>query len=265
MGEIVATGNGEIDGNNLNEQTRGDRTSGKSSSTTSSTTETRTSGSGGTGGRTRGETNEEKIVSELALLTEEEKQQYKVADEQEQKRILRNAKRRERYAKQKADGGQPVKPRKVRQAKTPAQQPVDTKQLNAIIISLSAVVASRPNCEHWLLNEKEVESITTPLSKMLAESQALETIGQYSNQIALVMACVTVFAPRLFVTVQKQKEEKKRAITGQTTNTNVKDERRDTSKSTTGNKKIDSRNGGNTTSNGTNNSTNEHFYGVPIC
>lgn len=246
--------------------------SGGSSTTTTSTSTTGGTGTGGTGGtgtgRTGGtETVKGSSVPELAILTDEEKAQYLVADETEKKRLIRNAKKRQRYAEKKQASGQDVKPRKVKGTKKEETTPaLDVTQLNMIVASLSAVVASRPNCEHWLLTESEINSITVPLSKMLAESAMFANMGQYSNQIALCMACATVFVPRLIVTVQKNKEVKKIARTGQSTNTTVSDERVGTTgkekKSNTG---TDRGNDKKSTSNGSNNADNVPFYGVPIC
>lgn len=279
MGEIVATDNGK---SVREDKPTGTGTGGKrADSECTSTPDTNTSGgsrgrggngSGGTTERTEPRTAETSTeqkteVSELAILTEEEKAQYRNASESEKKRLLRNAKRRERYAQQKKESGGQVKPRKVRQSQAKETTPVlDVSSLNMIVASLSSVVASRPNCEHWLLTETEINSITVPLSKMLAESQTFSNLGQYSNQIALCMACVTVFMPRLIVTVQKQKEVKKIERTGQHTNTNVTDrQERSVRKEKESNRKSDNRNVGNTSSNGSNNGDNVPWYGDPIC
>ena len=177
------------------------------SGTSTSSADTRTGDTGRTGrtgdaGRTGtadGKTEvKSEVVSGLASV-----------DDEEAKRQERNAKRRARYAAQKEANGGTVKPRKVNTKKAQSDV-IDTTQINALIATVSAIVASRPDCEHWLLTEKEIDSITQPLAKMLAESEALSKINENSNQIALVIACVSVFAPRLFVTAQKMKEKKER-------------------------------------------------------
>lgn len=247
---------------------RGDRTSSESTSSTSTNTDRgRGSGrSGGSGGRTNTETKPTEEVDGFYLLTDEEKKQYEVSDEKERKRLIKNAKRRDRYAKQKEAGGQTVKPRKVKQTKTETKQSIDVTQLNLIVMGLSGAVASRPNCEHWLLTEAEVNSITAPLSKMLSESQMFANMGQYSNQIALCMACVTVFMPRLIVTVQKQKEVKKIARTGQSTDTVVDDDKVGTTgKTKASNIKPSRGNVEKLTANGSNDAEHVPFYGLPIC
>ena len=251
----------------------GERTSGTSTSAADTTVgggRTRGSGdgrSGGTGTATTGEQSKE--LSELAILTEDEKSKYYAADETEQKKILKNAKRRKQYAEKKANGGQ-GKPRKVRGKAKEQPEVIDKASLNMIVASLSAIVASRPNCEHWALTETEINSITDPLSKMLAESEAFSNLGQYSNQIALVMACVTIIVPRMIISIQKSKEMKQIARTGQRTNTNPKSLDGGTK---SGNPKqtkasdhvVTGRDERDATSNGTKHADNVPFYGLPIC
>lgn len=272
MGEIVVADNGKVDGNAKGEERtdRTERASGGSSNSPDTNTST-SGGAGGAGGAGAGGTartaTEKAEVSGLALLTEEEQKIYETANEAEQKRLLKNAKRRQQYAEKKANGGQTVKPRKVRKAKAETPNPaLDKASLNMIIASLSAIIASRPNCEHWLLSEAEINSITDPLSKMLADSEAFANLGQYSNQIALVMACATVFIPRMIVTIQKQKEVKAIERTGQHTDTTVKrlDGGRTVSKTETSNSNANGKNDKKSSSNGTNNVANVPWYGSPI-
>lgn len=201
MGTELTTGNGKIDGN-IDKPTAG--TGNVTGGGSTSSTDTRGNGTGtgsGTGAGTgagNGKT-EEKGILQLVTVTEEQTA--------EDKRLERNRKRRERYQKEKAENGQSVKPRKVNKAKSNevTVTSLTKEQLNNLIVSTSAVVASRPNCSHWLITEKEADSITTPLLKMIAESEKLEVIAKNSNQIALAIACITIFVPRLFVTMQMNK------------------------------------------------------------
>ena len=166
---------------------RTDRTS--SESTTSATSSSGKRGPGpGTG---RGKTEKEKAVELAVVETPEPPKQ-----------------------------GKPKQTRKPRKKKEEAKL-IDQTSLNMVIGSISAVVASRPDCEHWMMTETEINSITTPLSKMIEESELFKDVGNYSNQIALVMACGTVFIPRIILSVQKGKEKKHREITGNAVETNV--------------------------------------------
>lgn len=165
---------------------------GKRTSSESTASTTSSSGKRGTGtGRGRGKTEKEKSV-ELAMVETPEPPKQ----------------------------GKPKQTRKPRKKKEEAKL-IDQTSLNMVIGSISAVVASRPDCEHWVMTEAEINSITTPLSKMIEESELFKDVGNYSNQIALVMACGTVFIPRIILTVQKGKEKKQREITGNAVETNV--------------------------------------------
>lgn len=168
------------------------RTEGRES-TASTTSTSSDSGEGRrTTGRTRGRKTEEKELSPVAVVEVPE------------------------VPKQ----GKPKTTRKPRKKKEEPKL-IDQTSLNAVIGSISAVVASRPDCEHWMMTETEINSITTPLSKMIDESELFKDVGNYSNQIALVLACATVFTPRIIVSVQKVKEKKQREITGNSVETNV--------------------------------------------
>lgn len=265
MGEIVATDNGKID-REVVAVTGTAGGSGKSSSAADTSTGGNTGGRTGgntAGGNTGGENGQStEKIDELALLTEEEKRQYATADDTERKRLIRNAKRRERYKNEK--GGN-VKPKKVNKKK--ASEPVvDNATINMLIATLSTVVSSRPDCEHWALSEKEINSISEPLSKMLQEYDAFSNIGQYSNQIALVMACVTVFMPRVFISLNKVKEKKKNVITGNRTDVSTGNivTGRNLREEKTSDKKPTGRNDGQSTDNGTKHVNDVSLYGLPI-
>ena len=253
MGESVNENNGE---NIRIVATDGNKNGGGSTASTSTEnprTDSRTDTNGGNvGGSTDGGRTDTKetIVSELAILSYEERELYKKADETEKKRLLRNAKRRERYAKQKTDNGQSVKPRKVNSKKsTTKKDETDRTQINAVIGGISSAIASRPNCQHWMLTESEIDTITKPLCEMLKESEVFEKVSEHSNEIALVTACFTVFAPRILTTVMIEKEKRKNEPKPTVT---VK---------TTENKKSDKRDGKGTPVDNTNNGTSGYWLG----
>ena len=230
-------------------------TGNRSAETTETRTEGRTRGSGsGTGS---GNTEEKEKLSGLAILTEEEKAEYQNADEETRKKIIKRAKARERYRQQKAQG----KPKKVK--KKEEEPAIDVSQINLIIAGISSAVASRPGCAHWLLTEKEINSITVPLAGMMAESDIFSKMGEYSNQIALVTACVTVFAPRILITAQQSKERKKIERTGNKTDTTVKNGI--TGEKKNSNSKSDRPDERKPSTSGENNGESVPFYGMPIC
>lgn len=225
MGTEVTNSNEQLDGKVDGNKAGRNRTSDTSTSTTDTTagrTDRGRVGTGSDGSRAGNETQKAEVPR---LVTIES-----ATDSEEQKRLERNARRRERYAKQKAENGGTVKPRKVNGTKKNDTQ-ITTEQLDTFIVSLSTIIASRPNCEQWLLTKDEVQSITTPLMGILKDSEKLEIVTQNSNQIALAFACITVFAPRIFVTLQKQKAEREKVNNAKRKVTETKGNSKDFNKS----------------------------------
>ena len=182
----------------------------------STSTSTQTTGTGTRTGTGTGTGTEEEKLSGLSVLNEEEK-----------KRQERNERRRQKYAEQKAENGQTVKPRKVNKKKNSSVSSVDTQSLKQIILTVSAVISERPKMKHWLLSDKEAESIATPISNMIAKSEKFSNMGEYADQIALVMACITIIIPRIYISIRLEKEVKKIERTGQHTDTVPKTEQPD--------------------------------------
>ena len=214
---------------------------GSAKSTSSTDTGTTTGGTGGTEtGRTGEKTGGEKEVISTVVNVEEEK------------RLERNRKRRERYAKQKAEGTQ--KPKKVNTKKT--KDVIDTTQIETLIKTISVMVSSRPGQEHWMLLDSEVKALAEPLTNILKDSNAFSSISEHSNAVALVIACITIILPRTIKSVtdlskkkKKEKEVKKNVELRGSKTKNITN---------------DKRNNGNTTANGANSGTNAIWYGDAI-
>ena len=214
---------------------------GSAKSTSSTDTGTTTGGTGGTEtGRTGEKTGGEKEVISTVVNVEEEK------------RLERNRKRRERYAKQKAEGTQ--KPKKVNTKKT--KEVIDTNQIETLIKTISVMVSSRPGQEHWLLLDSEVKALAEPLTNILKDSTAFSSISEHSNAVALVIACITIILPRTIKSItdiSKKKKKEKEVLK------NVEPRR-----SKTKNISNDKGNNGNTSTYGTNNGTNAIWFGDAI-
>lgn len=175
-----------------------------------------------------------------------------MVDVEEEKRLERNRKRRERYAKQKAEGTQ--KPKKVNTKKT--KEVIDTTQIETLIKTISVMVSSRPGQEHWLLLDSEVKALAEPLTNILKDSNAFNSISEHSNALALVIACITIILPRTIKSItdiskkkKKEKEVKKNVELRGSQRKNITN---------------DKRNNGNTTANDKNNGTNAIWYGDAI-
>ena len=106
----------------------------------------------------------------------------------------------------------PEKSTKKRTRRKTKEPKMDMSQFDAMLIGLSEYVASRPGCEHWKMTQKEVQSITEPLGNILAKSEYMSQFAEHSDAIALVFACATIFAPRIIITVNNQKEKKPKKI-----------------------------------------------------
>lgn len=258
MGEIIATGSGstEKEFEQKRERKQKRRIDSESADTAySGSRETGINSGTGTGTVTERTDNgsdekEKEGNSEVSVLSEEE-----------QKRLERNAKRREKYAQEKAENGGQAKPRKTKKSKQNNATNINVDMITTLIVSLSAIVASRENMSHWLITEAEAKTISEPLQKMFAESEQFEKLGQYSNQIALVVACVTIFAPRMMITIANSKKEVNKNVTGNSTNTNArglvtaKKER---------NEKVDTGNGSRSTSNDKGGTVNATIAGLSV-
>ena len=216
--------------------TGGDTKSSSSTDTGTRTGRTGGTGTGGTGGTTA---NKEKVISTMV-------------DVEEEKRLERNRKRRERYAKQKAEGTQ--KPKKVNTKKS--KEVIETTQIETLIKTISVMVSSRPGQEHWMLLDSEVKALAEPLTNILKDSNAFNSISEHSNAVALVIACITIILPRTIKSItdiskkkKKEKEVKKNVELRGSQRKNITN---------------DKGNNGNTTANDTHNGTNAIWYGDAI-
>ena len=96
------------------------------------------------------------------------------------------------------------KPRK----KKEEPQNFNAEQLSALILSMSAIVASRPDMKIWQLRPEEAKQLATPISNMVAKSEKLSNMGEYADAISLVTASLVIFGPRTMVYMEQQKAKK---------------------------------------------------------
>ena len=113
-----------------------------------------------------------------------------------------------------------ARPKKVSKKKK-AEQKIPAEQVDKLIVGMSQMIAAKPNCAHWAITEQEAHGISEPLCNILERSGLLEKMGENTDAIALVVACSTVFVPRIMMTASIRKEVKRNAITGNTIDTNV--------------------------------------------
>lgn len=225
--------------NGTSESTDRGQERGRSESTSPTSAEsgrgTGRTATGNTTGTTTGETTEKEKFPRLVNVDEKT---------EEQKREERNARRRARYAERKASEGKTVKPKKVNATKKKAEPVATTNQVSAVIGTVSAIVASRPNMAHWQLTPQEIESLSTPITNILAKSEAFANMEEHSDAIALVTACFTIILPRAILTINQmsKKKERKENVRKVEPISNGESERRQSGKDYTSNRGNDKRN-----------------------
>ena len=97
------------------------------------------------------------------------------------------------------------KPRKPRKAK---ENPKDTATIETMVKAVYGIAANRLG-PVWNITDEEAKSIAVPLASILARYEKLIMVSQYSDVAMLLMAVGGVTIPRLVVTVQARKEEKR--------------------------------------------------------
>ena len=99
-----------------------------------------------------------------------------------------------------------------RKKSTPKKKTPDSfnaDQISALIMSASAIVASRPGMEVFMLRPEEANQLATPLANMIEKSEKLQNLGEHADALSLVTASLVIFAPRVLVYSDQQKKKKK--------------------------------------------------------
>lgn len=217
---------GENADNRITEIPNGSAETDKNRSTEAAGTAERAGTGAGTGAGAGTEAEKEKAGAGVAVVA---------ATSEEEKRKKRNAARRANYEKKKkereAAGIAQRKPEQVaapvqagevpeQEEKKPAPKKrrtskkkkdvLSSQDLNKIFMPLVGVIASRPGMEHWSMTEEEITTVTEPLAEILGRMDALNKF-QSSAEISLIIACVALFVPRGYISIQKGLEKKKHA------------------------------------------------------
>lgn len=181
-------------------------TSRQAGRSTSSTDTRARAGAGARAGARTGVTEKTKVADEKLLAVKNVSRETKEVEEKLPTPV-KNAPRPVSIS----TSGEEEKPEKKPRKRTPKKKEptFDTSQIDALFLGLTDYIASRPNMSHWKMTEKEVKSITEPLGNMIAKSEQLAKISEHSDAIALTLAVVTIFAPRIFISVQMSNEAKK--------------------------------------------------------
>ena len=107
----------------------------------------------------------------------------------------------------------PAEPQKKQRRKASTKKkkddgPITADQLQALILTATNIVATRPGCEVWALKPEEAKQLAQPIANMIAKSEHLQNMGEYADAIALITASVMIFGPRAYIFASQQKARK---------------------------------------------------------
>lgn len=185
-----------------------EKRSGESTSTTDSNTRrTRTRTSTATRG-TDGRKTEEKTSQGLALVDENKKKQIEKIKAEKEKAGITQAPPISTVPKP-----EPAKPKRASR-KRKKKTTVDSESVEKLLMTVTGVIATRPDCEQWAMQKKEAQAIAQPLVEILDKYDLAGGLAENSAEIALVVASVSFVAPRIMITANKKKEKKKDGMAG---------------------------------------------------
>ena len=107
----------------------------------------------------------------------------------------------------------PAEPQKKQRRKASPKKkkddgPITADQLQALILTATNIVATRPGGEDWALKPEEAKQLAQPTASMIAKSEHLQNMGEYADAIALITASVMIFGPRAYIFASQQKARK---------------------------------------------------------
>ena len=80
--------------------------------------------------------------------------------------------------------------------------------MEKLLLTVSSIVATRKGMEHWQLSKQECKTIAEPLVEVMDKYDVSKTFADNAPEIALVVACISVAAPRVMISAQKRKVRK---------------------------------------------------------
>lgn len=187
-------------GSNQQHETEGNKTGAdKGNSSTSSTGNNR----GRTGGRTGGKRTETVNGSEVLGLADVNESKPKAvtvdvpgADPSEEKPKTRG--------RPKGSTTKKAAPQKKSDVAA-----IDSKQVSLLLQTMSAVVATRPGMNVFMLTPDEANQIAQPLANIMSKNEGVgQALGEYADHITLLVAAFTIFIPK-FLLFKSQQEMNK--------------------------------------------------------
>lgn len=89
---------------------------------------------------------------------------------------------------------------KKKKAATSKPAHVDHTHVKVLLLTVSGMIATRPNMQPFMLTAEEAEQIALPLSNILAKNEGVASLAnEYADHIALLVAAVTIIVPKFLM------------------------------------------------------------------
>lgn len=97
---------------------------------------------------------------------------------------------------------------------------VDHTHLSILLVTVTGIIASRPNMLPFAFTMEEANQIALPLSNILAKNEGFAAAtNEYADHIALVIAAATIIIPKFLMYQAMKPQSEKRVTHGTSTNT----------------------------------------------
>lgn len=105
---------------------------------------------------------------------------------------------------------EPAKPERKKRERKPAKKQSVQEGAAAVSVLLKTVsdIASIRVGKVWSLSEQECKAIADPLASIMDRYNLLDKMGEYGDFMALGLALSAAFVPRVFITLQINKERR---------------------------------------------------------
>lgn len=162
---------------------------------TGNTTSTRPS-NGGRGRKTGGSTEEKPAQKSVGLSNVNEPKIVSVDIPKTEVKTV------EKKTEEKPKRGRPAgsTTNKNRSAAKQKGGTVDHTHISLLLVTMTGVLASRPNMHPFAMTLEEANQIALPLANILAKNEGIASAAsEYADHIALVFAAATIFIPKFLI------------------------------------------------------------------
>lgn len=91
---------------------------------------------------------------------------------------------------------------------------VESESIEKLLMTVTGVIATRPNMTMWKMEQKEAKAIAEPLAEVLDKYNLASGIAENSAEISLIVASLSFVAPRMMISLAQRKEKKNDGMDG---------------------------------------------------